>query len=328
MNRSAAIIEKKRKEARWLAIGFCFVLGIVTLDLIVRNIGPWRVVYRSWWDFYVVWEAASIAFTIVVTPLYWRKYIRRREATAYADVLLSADNQKVHVAVLIFLSAVLLIVAGLVAFCIAINQSRPTFAFEWMLLTEAGCLALGVLCLVIAELIIVKATPHAKQKADEEIVKKERLLSAQTDAISRSLVQHELDEWRKKRADYDDIFDDIGKVLAFSDAPIGAAFFVIFLLVLAHSFGWTGAEDRLLPPFIAGAVALQLLYSNFVFYIEANGAFPKWIRALAPGFNEVTPMIQGQRRTQNPQFTNQSLSIEPKPIIKEPSSASKVPNDE
>lgn len=299
MTKSTAVIEKKKREARGLAIGFVVVLGLVTLDLIARNIGPWTAWYRSFWDFYVIWQAASIGFTIVVTPLYWRKYIRRREETAYADVLLTADNRKVYVAALIFGSALSLIAAGLLAICIALGQDRTTFALELMLVFEAGCLALGVLLLVVAELMIVKAAPDAKQKADDEIVKKEQLLATQTNPESKAQVQRELDEWRRKRADYDDISDDIGKVLAFSDAPIAAAFFMIFLIVLANAFGLTGAESKLLPPFIAGAVALQLLYSNFVFYIEANGAFPKWARAVVPGLDELTPMIEGQRGDDN-----------------------------
>ena len=285
---SESLVEKKKREARWLSIGFRLVIGFITIDLIARNISA---AYRSWWDFYVVWEVAAILFTIVVTLVYWQKYFSRGEETAYASVL-QGDRKKIGVFLLIIASAATLITAGLIAVCIALCKHSDEFALEWMLLLEVGCLAIGVLCLIVSELVIVKAAPFAKSDVDKKITDRQTLLDTQYDGSAKTAIQKELNELLKKRADFDDIMDDISKVLAFSDAPIGAAFCVIFLLVLAHRLGWTGADSHLLPPFIAGAVALQLLYSNFAFYIEANGAFPRWATWAIPTLNSVTPMLQ------------------------------------
>lgn len=289
-----AVRDRKKGEAHYLAFGFYVVSGLISLDLIIRNVGPWQVSYRALWGFYVVWELASILFTIVITVFYWRKYISRGDKTAYAD-LLPSDNKKFHVFGLILLSAVSLIIAGLVAVYIALNGRSQKFPVDELLVVEALCLTLGVFLVVIAEIMIIKAAPLAKARVTEDITRKEALLSTQTDQSSKDMIQQELEALKKKRADYDDISDDIAKALSFSDVPIGAAFFGILALVLAHEFGWTGADSYLLPPFIAGAVALQLLYSNFVFYVEANGAFPKWVRTAFPTLNNLTPMIQGHR---------------------------------
>lgn len=319
-----ALRDKKKREAHLLAVGFLIVLGIVILDLIARNV--WKDQYGSCWHFYVVWQVSAIAFTIVLTIVHWLKYINRGRGSAYTDVL-ATDNRKFHVGGLILLSAIALIIAGAIAICIGLYGDVEGFALEEMLIAEVGCLALGVVCIVWAELKVVEAVPKAKAKADEKIAELECVLENLTDTDAIKSTRTDLSNWKQKRSDYDDIFDDVAKFLAFSDAPIAVAFSVILLVVFSYWLGWPDADANMLPPFIAGAVALQLLYSNFVFYIEANGAFPKWIIRIAPGFNEVTPMIQGRRRMQNPQFTEQSLSMETKPIIKEPSSASKVPND-
>ncbi len=320
---SDALTTTKRHEARWLAWGFILVLATVIADLIARN--TWDR-YDQLWDFYVVWEASSITFTIILTIFCWFKYINRGEGAAYTDVLATV-NKKIHVLLLIGGSAIALIAAGGLAIVIGLYKDNPKVPIDLFLAVEALCLTLGVVLLVFAELKVIVAVPLAKIEADNEIAELRIVLADLTDEAAMESIQRQLSRWKQKRADYDEILDDVGKFLAFSDAPIAVAFFVIFLVVCAHGLGWTLADSDVLPPFIAGAVALQLLYSNFVFYIEANGEFPKWIRAVAPGFNEVTPMIEGQRLTQNPQVTDQSLSIEPKLITKEPSPASKVPND-
>jgi hypothetical protein len=231
---STAVINSKKNEARWLAKGFYFVSAVVIIDLVLRSIDPWEIGYRNWWDFYVVWEFASIAFTIVVTWVYWHKYINHGDSTAYADVL-EHDHKKFHVFGLVIASAVLLIVAGLVAVGIAVGKRSKDFPIYELLAGEAGCLTFGVLCLVVAETMIIKAVPVAKQKADGRIAwLKSVLADLPADASGKNDTQQELDALEKKRADYDDILDDIAKALSFSDAPIGAAFLGIFLLVLAH----------------------------------------------------------------------------------------------
>lgn len=306
---STSLVDKKRREAKALSIGFRLVIGLILFDLVVRNRSE---AYRDWWDFYVVWEVAAILFTIVVTITYWHKYFSRGEESAYASVL-QGDRKKIGVFLLILASAAALIVAGLLAVCIARGKHSEDFAFEAMLLLETGCLAIGVLCLIASELMIVKAAPIAKAKVDEEIGTQQQLLAALTDDATKATVQRTLDELLKRRADFSDIMDDISKVLAFSDAPIGAAFCVIFLLVGAHWLGWTGADNHLLSPFIAGAVALQLLYSNFAFYIEANGAFPQWAIRMFPTLDSLTPMLERRiEGTSESRADNAATQIEPK----------------
>lgn len=319
-----ALRDKKKREAQLLAVGFFLVLGVVILDLVARNV--WKDQYGSRWNFYIVWQASAITFTIVLTIFHWLKYINRGTGSAYTDVL-ATDNRKFHVGGLIFLSALALIIAGLIAIYIGLYEDVEGFALEKMLIAEVGCLTLGVVFIVWAELKVVKAVPEAKAKADKTIAELEHVLSNLNEPDAIKSTQTELSNWKQKRSDYDDILDDVGKFLAFSDAPIAVAFSVILLVVFSYWLGWSDADVNMLPPFIAGAVALQLLYSNFVFYIEANGAFPKWIIRIAPGFNEVTPMIQGQYRMQNAQFTDQSHSIESNPNKQASADSTKVPID-
>ncbi len=94
---SNALDDTKKHEARWLAIGFVLVFVLIVADLVVRNIGDR---YHDLWDFYVVWEASSIALTIVLTIFHWLKYINRGKGTAYTDVL-ATTNKRIHVVVFI-----------------------------------------------------------------------------------------------------------------------------------------------------------------------------------------------------------------------------------
>lgn len=296
---SPAVNVRKAKEARWLKRSFYGVLGIILFDLFLRNSAPlfdsiWPGIYKKpFWDFYVAWEFASIASTFIVTIVYWSKYVRHDDDNiAYTDVF-QHDDKKILTWLLVPLSALALIFAAISAVVVAWHKESSAAQVIWLVI-EAAFLCVGVFCLVIAEKKIIEAAPKAIDAVQQSIDKQQRLLTLEAATEIKDGLKEELDKLNRKRADYIDIRDDIAKAFSFSDAPIGAAFFLIFLLALVHLFGWTGAEVKLLSPFIAGAVALQLLYSNFVFYIEANGAFPSWARRIWPILNDLTPMIQGR----------------------------------
>lgn len=297
---SKAVSDRKAKEARALRFGFYAVLVIVILDLIYRNIAPFIEEYvwpgvslKPFWDFYIAWEFASIASTLAVTIVYWFKYVKHDDDNiAYTDVFQHGDKI-ILTWLLVPLSAVALSFAAASAVVAACYKESSEVQIIWLVI-EAFLLCVGVFCLIYAEKKIIEAAPKAIDMVQKNIDEKQRLLELDADTEIKFQMKEELDKLYRKRADYIDIRDDIAKAFSFSDVPIGAAFFLIFLLALVHWLGWTGAEVKLLSPFVAGAVTLQLLYSNFVFYIEANGAFPGWARRIWPILNELTPMIQGR----------------------------------
>jgi len=302
---SPELERRKRQEALWLATGFKLVFVLFVIDLIARNIGPWR----PFWGFYVTWEAASILFAMIVTPMYWKKYISRGNQTAYSAVFETDNNRVVGLAVLVGFSMISLVVAGLLAIFIAYNQYDEAFNLEIMLVAETGCLVLGMLLLVFAEMMVISAVPKALAKAEEALIKQRNLLD-NVNSNGRETVLEELEMRERRVADYRDMIDDLGKVLAFSDAPITLAFGTIFFLVCAHALGMLGDGIGNIPPFIAGAVAFQLLYSNFVFYLEANGSFPEWARKKIPLLDSLTPMIQGKSANVGKDIYTGTIQIE------------------
>ena len=225
-------------------------------------------------------------------------------------------HQKFYLGLMVLGSAVSLIIAGLLAFCIARSQYRETFNLEAMLVFEAACLVFGVIFLVAAELMVVSSAPKALMKVEEEVAEQRDLLADQTTPNSKEIVQKNLSKCLNRAANFKDIMDDIGKVLAFSDAPLAIAFSVIFILVFVNALGWMGDGSALFPPFIAGAVAFQLLYSNFVFYLEANGAFPELARKIIPKLDLLTPMIQGYSTSvDSRQARTANSAVEPTPVV-------------
>jgi hypothetical protein len=85
----------------------------------------------------------------------------------------------------------------------------------------------------------------------------------------------------KKISDILNNRDNVSKYLCFGDLPVAFAMLCLALFVACHDL-WNPTCDEpqvqsQMRAFVAGAVALQLLYSNFVFWLEA-GADTDWGR--------------------------------------------------
>lgn len=231
---------EKRKRSRWLIRSFAIVLIVLVVDLLIRIFckSPLGKGYQPLFDFWVVWEVASIAVTAGVTFVYWRMYFAGGHA--YARVMSPATIVQGSHAV--SFGSLLLIVAAIAAL------------FETNLSVQMIFLVFGVSGPVYLEHSVLSAIPASLTSA------KSKTGTDRLDAIR----------------DVMSVRDDMLKFMMFSDLPILIAFICILFYVVLNAVFPTGVRTEDLRPFVGGAVAIQLLYSNVVFLVENWTPPPGW----------------------------------------------------
>ena len=249
----------KRQRFRVLRNAFVLVLLVLAADLVFRIILATTSLGQRWrpmFDFWVVWEAASILVTAGVTRVYWSMYFKGDHA--YARVMMRPETIA-RGSLAVTFGAIFLIVAAVAAF------------LEWHLLLQMLFLVVGVFGPVYLEHSVLAA-------------------------VSESLRNAESKEGNHRAAAIRDVMsvrDDMLKFLIFSDLPILIAFICILIYVLLHAVFPTGVDTGL-RAFVGGAVAIQLLYSNVVFLVE-NWTSSPWLRQRVPWVAYLDEMIEPRR---------------------------------
>lgn len=222
-------------------------------------------------SFWLLWELASIVVTIVVTIAFWVSCFMREDGHSIFEG--SSVRYGVFGAVLLFVFAVGFLTAG---WC----------AWSKMNLTlQAWMLVVGVLGTIGLELLAMASTFNALEKRQDEL-SVDRLPKAR-----RSKIAEEVRTILGNR-------DNVAKYLCFSDIPI--AFAILSLALMVTFQGSVGAryDEGQMRSFIAGAVAVQLLYSNFVFWLEALADYPggdAFLDSLPNWLKSIRQMLQAAR---------------------------------
>lgn len=214
--------------------------------------------------FWKVAEVSSIIVTLLVTVVFWGTYVTGSdEHTAVLET--SGPKDSILWGAWLLLFCISFIIAGVIALC-------------------EGNMIVQVLFLVVGVLTTVKIGHKSMWTTFGSLKRCKTTLANSTDATEQTAKAREvLDKIRAR--------DNISKFLCFSDIPIAFAMVVVFLLVVL----WTlvpHENEKEMRAFIAGAVALQLLYSNCVYWIEAWADTPKGRKFL----NDLSPALETVRR--------------------------------
>jgi hypothetical protein len=143
-------------------------------------------------------------------------------------------------------------------------------------LEQVILLVLGVLCTIALEVLAMASTYEA-------LTTRKGLFERSSNNDEKLNIAREVRIILGNR-------DNVTKYLCFSDLPIAFAIVSLALMIVFHVGIDTGYDEKQMRAFIAGAIALQLLYSNVVFWLEALadypwghrrlGHLPNWLRSI------------------------------------------------
>lgn len=212
-------------------------------------------------SFWLLWEMASIGVTVAVTIVFWISCFMREDDHSIFEG--SSVRYGASGALLLLLFGIGFLVAG---WC----------AWEKKSLTLQVCmLALGVLGTIGLELLAMASTFDAlKKRASSWTETKEAARKGAAWQVRTILGNR----------------DNVAKFLCFSDVPIAFAILSLAAMVAIHDSLGVPFDETAMRSFVAGTVAIQLLYSNFVFWLEALadypkghsllGSLPNWLRSI------------------------------------------------
>jgi len=202
---------------------------------------------------FLFWELASIGATLIVTVVFWGScFLGKEDGMAFFD---GSPARYPAFAVLC-----------LIVFCNGFVRAAWCAWVRGSLTSQAWWLASGVIGTIAVEVLALVSTVHPLRLRRKSLAQK--LGSAEEERMASEV-----------RAIFGNR-DNIMKYLCFSDIPIAFAIGVLSFFVITHdSLGVTFDEDQM-RSFMAGAVALQLLYSNFVFLLEGLADYPRGYKLL------------------------------------------------
>ena len=243
----------------WFVHALLAMFGVTLFGTAVSSVPFWKVA-----------EVSSIVVTLVVTVAFWYTYIRGYGE--HTPVLQgSGPEDTVRWFGWLGLFALGFGLAGYIAW------------IEGNVVAQILCLVLGVLAAVQIGLKAMLTTFGSLKDC-------KKTLEQLTDKAERETKAREVLDKISAR-------DNISKFLCFSDIPIAFAMFMVFLLVVFWVF--IPDTEKEMRVFIAGAVALQLLYSNSVYWIEAFADTPvgrRWLDRRSPPFQTVRRMLLPEER--------------------------------
>lgn len=261
---TAAPDTSKGTSVRFMLLTGCFVL--VALAWIVHAIlTKFDVAFASSVPFWKVTEVSSIIVTLVVSVAFWITYIIG--GPGHTAILKGADP----------FSPILWFVCLLI-FAIGFGVAAYIACTDRNIVVQIISLAMGALAAVQIGRVSMRTTFASLKKCKIQ-------LELIDDEQERKTIAREVVDKINAR-------DNISKFLCFSDIPIAFAMVMVSLLVVLWTFILD--SDKEMRVFIAGAVALQLLYSNSVYWIEAFADTPRgrgWLDHLSAPFQTVKRML-------------------------------------
>lgn len=222
-------------QIAWMAYAVLSKFGIQITDGIGQPL-----------TFWLLWEIASIAVTLAVTIGFWVSCFMREGGHSIFEgsgVRYGATG------------ALLLLVFGfgfgMAGWCAWTKKSLTLQMFM---------LAVGVIGTIGLQLLAMASTFNAlKARAS--------ILSERRSKEQKKMFAEQVRTIIGNR-------DNVAKFLCFSDLPIAFAILVLALMVTVHDSIGVLFDENQMRSFVAGAVAIQLLYSNFVFWLEALADYP------------------------------------------------------
>lgn len=215
-------------------------------------------------SFWLLWELLSIIVTLAVTIAFWYSIFWGGSDGAAMDGAKGNSG---------FLGTI-----ALLCFMLGFGGAAYIAYFKGALAYQILCLFVGVVATVLLQFLALRGI---HERLDSEHTKFREYSTDQAEQKKKcaELVRHKLGER-----------DNLAKYLCFSDLPIAFAFFILVLFVWGYSgFGYIEDENAM-RTFVAGAVAVQLLYSNLVFWLESYaqtdagyqrlGRLPLWLHAI------------------------------------------------
>lgn len=233
---------------------------LLTFSLCAILIAPLAIYFLNKWGFHIpdgkgeplsfwlIWELLSIVVTAVVTIIFWIMVFfgkGKGETTATGEAALDGAKgiQGFFATLALALFLIGFVGAGLTAY------SKGHLPLQLLYLLT------GVLGTVGLEIIILFGIHHRLGVEHQNFKKFRHKTHRHTCAKT---VQSKVGER-----------DNFIKYLCFSDIPIAIAFGVLTAFVGSYSVFEVSYSDNEMRGFIAGAVAMQLLYSNLVFWVES-----------------------------------------------------------
>lgn len=235
--------------------------------------------------FWLLWELASIAVTGVVTVAFWISCFMGKDGTALFEG--SSSKYPAFGAILLVVFAVGFLFAAVCAW----QHFSVTYQVLW--------LALGVAATIGLESLAMASTCEALLKRKQQLIDRSVRDKQKIASEVRIILGNR---------------DNVTKYLCFSDVPIAFAILSIALGVLAHDVLNVPFREEEMRPLIAGAVAVQLLYSNFVFWLEAYAERPsgdELLDRLPPALRSVRQMLHPAGRLPidtNPRWAKEVLT--------------------
>jgi hypothetical protein len=264
---AAAPERSKGTSLRFLLLTRCFVLVALAwiVHAIITKFGVTLFGFAISVPFWKVTEVSSIVVTLVVSVAFWLTYVKG--GIGHTAILKGASPGE-SIAWFVCLAI----------FALAFGGAAIIACIEGSIVGQISSLAVGALAAVLIGYIAMRTTFAALRESKKR-------LQLTEDVPERQRIAREV-------LDKIDARDNISKFLCFSDIPIAVAMVMVLLLVaLWVNIADSGKEIRI---FIAGAVALQLLYSNSVYWIEAFADTPRgreWLKHRSPPFQTVTRML-------------------------------------
>ncbi|MCP5129174.1 MAG: hypothetical protein H6985_06285 [Pseudomonadales bacterium] len=219
--------------------------------------------------FWLLWELLSIVVTFAVTIAFWYSIFWGGSDGAAMDGAKGNSG---------FLGTI-----ALLFFMFGFGGAAFIAYFKGALGYQVLCLFVGVAATVLLQILALRGiherlgNEHQKFRgygADQATQKKE----------CAELVRHKLGER-----------DNLAKYLCFSDMPIAFAFFILVIFVWGYSaFGYI-EDETVMRTFVAGAVAVQLLYSNLVFWLESYAQTDsgyQFLGRLPPSLHAIRAMLR------------------------------------
>lgn len=219
--------------------------------------------------FWKVWEVSSVGVTAIITIVFWITFIsgqNKEQESAFQGAQVRQIGSWILWLAVFFFAFVL---AGLFAW------------FEGYIPLHVQFLALGVLSTVQLGTLAMRSIHSALQDCTK------RLANPANDEEKKSIAQQVEDKIRVR--------DNITKYLCFSDTPIAFAMISLAVFVMSYHYFGQPHEELEMRAFIAGAVALQLLYSNIVYWIESFADTPwgrSWVNSMSPALEPIGRMLR------------------------------------
>ena len=253
----------------WLLTG-CFALVALAwfvhavITKLELDVTLWGVAVRSV-PFWKVTEVSSILVTLIVTVAFWGSYIKGSDG--HTAILKGTDPDNT-----------LRWTGWLLIFAFGFGMAGYIACIEGSIVLQIIFLVVGVLAAIQIGLKAMRTTFVSLEECKIQ-------LELRKDEKERQTIAREVLDKLNAR-------DNISKFLCFSDIPIAFAMVVVFVLVVCWAF--IADSDEEMRVFIAGAVALQLLYSNSVYWIEAFADTPKgrrWLDRRSPPCQTIKRML-------------------------------------